>query len=199
MKFSFSAQGARVIAGAMLVMAPALTAQTRPDSAKKTTPAAKSVPKTVKDSAAGKLDLKADSLSMKRDSLAMKRDSLAMKRDSVAIKKDSLDMKANFGQLMTALTMLDTNTKRFTDISGLSAENIMLVDVRNILQGDNQQALDLAVGKSERQITAMRAGLQNSTVLRDLLVSRQIPMSQVVAVDVSADGKRATVFYLPTP
>lgn len=179
---------------ALLFVAPALAAQTRPDSTKRSKPTKAPV---VRDSAAGKLDLKRDSLSMKRDSLAMKRDSLAMKKDSLDIKKDSVDATAQFGRLIAALSTIDVNTARFTGITGLKPEQITLVDVRNLLRGDNQQALEQALGKSEAQLTGMRNALQNSMVLRDLLVAKDMPMAQVIAVDVSADGSSATVFYRP--
>ncbi|MCA2990998.1 hypothetical protein [Gemmatimonas sp.] len=58
-------------------------------------------------------------------------------------------------------------------------------------------ALDEAISRRERELTSMRNTLQNSVVLRDLLTTREIPMTQVIAVDVAADGKMAMVFYRP--
>jgi hypothetical protein len=107
------------------------------------------------------------------------------------------DSKAQFGRLMAALNTLDTNASRFNAISGITAEQIVLVDVRNLMQGNNQVALEEAVARRERELTSMRNSLQNSLVLRDLLTSRDIPMVQVLAVDVAPDGKSATVFYRP--
>lgn len=107
------------------------------------------------------------------------------------------DTKAQFGRLLAALGTLDTNATRFVNISGLTVDQITLLDVRTLLQGNNQVALDAALSRHERELTSMRNTLQNSMVLRDLLSSKQIPMTQVLAVDVAPDGKRATVFYRP--
>ncbi len=107
------------------------------------------------------------------------------------------DTKAQFGRLIAALNTLDTNATRFVNISGLTNEQIILVDVRNLMEGNNQVALDEAVSRRERELTSMRNTLQNSLVLRDLLTAKQIPMVQVLAVDVAPDGKSAMVFYRP--
>lgn len=109
----------------------------------------------------------------------------------------AVDTRVQFGKLLAALGALDTNATRFVNISGLSAEQIVLVDVRSLLQGNNQVALDAALSRHERELTSMRNTLQNSMVLRDLLSSKQIPMTQVLAVDVAPDGKSTTVFYRP--
>lgn len=117
-------------------------------------------------------------------------------RDSAAGTLD-IDTKAQFGRLIAALSTLDTNATRFVNISGLTADRIVLVDVRNLLRGNNQAALDEAVSRRERELTSMRNTLQNSLVLRDLLTAKEIPMVQVLAVDVAPDGKMATVYYRP--
>ena len=117
-------------------------------------------------------------------------------RDSAAGVLDT-DTKAQFGRLIAALNTLDTNATRFNAISGLTADHIVLVDVRNLLQGNNQVALDEAVARRERELTSMRNTLQNSLVLRDLLTAKEIPMVQVLAVDVDANGKTAMVFSRP--
>lgn len=179
---------------ALLVLAPALSAQSRPDSSKRAKPAKAPV---VRDSSAGKLELKRDSLAMKRDSLAMQRDSLAMKKDSLGIRKDSIDATAQFGRFIASLNTLEVQTPRFTSITGLKPEQITLVDVRNLLKGNNQRALDQALGKHEPQVTAMRSALQSSTVLRDVLLAKDISMNDVLAVEVAPDGAAATVYYRP--
>jgi hypothetical protein len=164
---------------AMFVLAPTLPAQTDTSTSSqppktrtqppKTKTKTKTQPPVVRDSAAGTL----------------------------ADKVDSVDTAAQFGQLLASLNTLDTNTARFNAITGLTPEHITLVDVRNLLQGENQVALDNALGRNERQITTMRSDLQSSTVLRDLLVARSIPMSQIIAVDVAPDATKATVYYRP--
>lgn len=117
-------------------------------------------------------------------------------RDSAAGMLDA-DVDAKFARLLAALNTLDSNTTRLNAVSGLKAEQITLIDTRTLARGNNQRALDEAVTREETKITTMRSTLQNNMVLRDLLVSKEIPMSQVIAVDVAADGTTATVFYHP--
>jgi hypothetical protein len=126
----------------------------------------------------------------------------SVKRQQPPVVRDSAagtleDAEARFGRLLSSLNTLEVNTARFAGITGLTAQQIQLVDVRNLLRGNNQQALDEAYGRNERKVIAMREQMQQSTVLRDLLSSRDINMSDVMAVDVEADGSGVIVFYRP--
>jgi hypothetical protein len=165
---------ARAIAAALLFAPLLLEAQTRRRTARTTS--APPVRVVQRDSAAGVL---------------------ASRRDSVSTRRDTLDAHARFGQLLAAINTIEVNTPRFLGITGLRPAHMDFEDVRNLLRGDAQRALEQAIGRNERRITAMRNALQNSMILRDALVTRGIPMSQVIAVDVSPDATNAVVYYRP--
>ena len=103
----------------------------------------------------------------------------------------------SYGQLSAAMASLADQSNRFVRVRGLRPEHITLVDIRNLFRyTDEQKSYEQALMQHDRQITDMRSTLQNSLVLRDLLYDRQLMMSQVVAVQTTADG-RAIVFYQP--
>jgi hypothetical protein len=118
-------------------------------------------------------------------------------RPDVAARRDSADSMARFGQLMAALNTSDVHTKRFLGITGLRPAQLTFVDVRTLIRGDMASALNDAVARRSRDITAMRNALQASMLLRDELVARDITMSEVVAVAVSPDATKATVYHRP--
>jgi hypothetical protein len=105
--------------------------------------------------------------------------------------------EAQFGRLLSSLNNIETNTRRFLGITGITPERIRLIDVSTLLRGGNARAYDEALARRERQLTTMRNDLQNCIVLRDMLLARTLTMSQVVAVDVAPDGSSATVYYAP--
>jgi hypothetical protein len=114
---------------------------------------------------------------------------------AAAARRDSTDTAARFGRLTTALNTTELNTRRFLGITGLKPARLTFVDVRDWVSADMMSALDATILRNARAITAMRSDLQNSLLLRDALVERDLTMSQVVAVEVSPDASQATVFY----
>jgi hypothetical protein len=124
--------------------------------------------------------------------------SLSASTDSTAPRtKASAAASVSFANMMSAMSALPDRSTRLVRIRGLKQEHITLVDVRNLFRyTDDQKNFEKALNQYERPLTAMRSTLQGSLVLRDLLYERQLSMSQVVAVDVTPEG-RATVFYHP--
>ncbi len=114
---------------------------------------------------------------------------------SVTPRRDSTDVGVRFGRITAALSTAELNTKRFLGITGLKPARLTFVDIRDWVTSDMVNAMDAALVRNARAITTMRSELQNSLMLRDALVERDITMSQVVAVDVSPDASQATVFY----
>jgi hypothetical protein len=123
---------------------------------------------------------------------------LSANADSTAPRtKASAAASVSFANMMSAMSALPDRSARLVRVRGLKPEHITLVDVRNLFRyTDDQKNFEKALSQYERQVTAMRSTLQGSLVLRDLLYERQLSMTQVMAVDVTPDG-RATVFYLP--
>lgn len=101
-------------------------------------------------------------------------------------------------RLTAAMTALPAQAGRFVRIPMLRAENIALVDVRNVFRlTEDQKWFEEAVATHERDMTAMRSALQGSLVLRDVLYEKQLTMQHVVAVEVNPDGRSGTVYFRP--
>lgn len=101
-------------------------------------------------------------------------------------------------RLTAAMSALNANAARFIRIPEARPELVTLVDVRNVFKySDDQKWYEEAIAKHERDITAMRATLQGSMVLRDMLYQRQLTMQHVVAVEVAPDGRSGTVYFRP--
>lgn len=101
-------------------------------------------------------------------------------------------------RLAAAMNTLPVHAGKFVRIPLQRPESITLVDVRNLFRySDDQKWFEEAIALHERDITAMRSTLQGSLTLRDLLYGRQLSMQQVVAVEVSADGRMGTVYFRP--
>jgi hypothetical protein len=92
---------------------------------------------------------------------------------------------------------LPSQSARFVANRGLRAEQIALVDVRNLFRsGDEQKQYEQALEQYARQIEAMRSTLQKSALLGDLLKDRGLKLSHVIGVQTTPDGG-AIVFYQP--
>jgi hypothetical protein len=101
----------------------------------------------------------------------------------------------SFSHFSAAIDAAAANSSRLVRLIALKPAQITLVDMRNVLRfSDEQKRLDELVAARTRQLADMRATLQNSLPLRDLLYQRELSMTQVLAVDVMPDG-RAIVYY----
>ncbi|MES2524442.1 MAG: hypothetical protein V4617_17215 [Gemmatimonadota bacterium] len=126
---------------------------------------------------------------------AQVRDS-TVKRDSSAGRLD-VASKPTLTTVMTSLTMLDSNTARLNAATAITADSITLVDVTPLVSASDSATFSATLLSSEKSITALRAAVEKHMALQGALTAKQVPVSQVIAVDVSPDGRRAWVFYRP--
>ena len=133
-----------------------------------------------------------------RDPSAPSSKLVASAADSTVAKAKPVSASSlTYAQLRAAMSTLSDQSSRFVRLRGLRPEHVTLVDVRNLFRhSDDQRNYEQALMEFERSITSMRAALQESLVLRDLLNDRQLKMSQVIGVETTAGG-RAIVFYQP--
>ena len=111
--------------------------------------------------------------------------------------KPSAARPMTFAGLMEAMNALPDRSKRLAKTPGLRADQITLVDVRNLFRETREEkGYEHALMKYEGQIAAMRSTLESNSVLRALLKDWQLSVAHVVAVDTSPDG-RALVYYQP--
>jgi hypothetical protein len=106
-------------------------------------------------------------------------------------------LKPNFGSLMSALKSAAAQNAKWTAMTTeLTAENVQLVNVDSLLQGNNVEALNSALKTNEADVTTLRKTLGANTGLATILKSNtpELTADDVIATDVGADGK-VVVYY----
>lgn len=122
---------------------------------------------------------------------------VATRCDSVELRRSANALDVGLERILLALSTIETQTRRVLQITGLRPAQLAFVDTRQMPRGAASLSLEQAIRQNERKITHMRSELQSSMILRDALVERHIPMSQVIAVDLSSDASLATIYYRP--
>lgn len=102
----------------------------------------------------------------------------------------------SFGSLISAINSSAAHNDKLKAATTLTAENVQLVDVSTLLQGNNVEALNEALSKNEADVTALRTTIGANTTINSLLTANATPLTgaDVVATDVGADGK-VIVYY----
>jgi hypothetical protein len=103
----------------------------------------------------------------------------------------STNAKANFGTVMSSIKAGKTNVSAITGLTAVNEVNV--VKVSDLAQGNNMQALDKAIADSQADIDSLQAAISGNTALKAKLDAEQVQASSVVAADVEADGS-VTVF-----
>jgi hypothetical protein len=116
--------------------------------------------------------------------------------DSAAGRLD-VSMQPTLTTVMTALTATDSNMVRLATATTLTPDSIMLVDVTPLVTPADSATFSAAISANQKQIMALREALVQHAALQGVLSSRQVPLAQVIAVDVAGDGRRAWVLYRP--
>ena len=75
----------------------------------------------------------------------------------------------SFVSLMSALSSTAAHTEKLAAKTDLTAQNVQFVNVDELLQGSNAQALELALAKHEPQITALRTALAEHESFKTVL------------------------------
>lgn len=102
----------------------------------------------------------------------------------------------NFGSLISAINSSAAHNEKLKAATTLTAENVQLVNVEDLLKGNSAEALTAALTKNEADITALRTTVGANTTINTMLTSNATPLTSadVVATDVGADGK-VIVYY----
>lgn len=98
----------------------------------------------------------------------------------------STGTKANFGSVMSSIKAGKTNVSAITGLTAVNEVNV--VKVSDLAQGNNMQALDKAISENQADITGLQTAISGNTALKAKLDAEQVQASSVVAADVEADG-----------
>ena len=104
----------------------------------------------------------------------------------------------NFGSLISAINSSKANSEKLSAMTTLTAENVQLVNVQDLLQGNSVEALNAALSKNEADVTTLRTTVFGNTTISPLLKTPAVEEKDIVATDIGADGK-VIVYYWKKP
>jgi hypothetical protein len=118
-------------------------------------------------------------------------------------------MKPSFGSLISAINSSSTANTKLKALTTVNATDVQLVNVEDLLQGNNAEALNNALTKNQSDIEALRTTLGGSPAFSTVFaadtsasavssMSMKPAAKDIVAADVSPDGK-VTLYYWKKP
>jgi hypothetical protein len=119
-------------------------------------------------------------------------------------------MRPSFGSLISAINSSSATNAKVQALTTVNAADVQLVNVEDLLKGNDVQALNNALTKNQADITALRTTLGGSQAFSTVLATADTSASaassmsmkpaakDVVAADVSPDGK-VTLYYWKKP
>jgi hypothetical protein len=113
--------------------------------------------------------------------------------------KGEVAIKPNFGSLISAINSSAAHNDKLKAMTEVTAANVTLVNVEELLQGNNVEALNAAITKNEADVKALRSTLSApalAVVTTALSENKPTALTadDVVATEVLADGK-VVVYY----
>jgi hypothetical protein len=96
--------------------------------------------------------------------------------------------QANFGNLISALNNINVEIAELNALNNLTVENVKIVYVKDLLNGNNVQALNNALNRNNVQILNLTNTLNNNTVIQNVLNNNNIAINRVIAIDVLSGG-----------
>ena len=114
---------------------------------------------------------------------------------------DQVARQATFGNLIAALNNISVQIEHLEALNDLDIEDVQVVNVEDVLNGNNIRALNRALNRNEVEINVLQDFLNNSlndnvvtirNVLNDLEVD--VDVDDVIAINVLDDGT-VIVFY----
>ena len=132
--------------------------------------------------------------------------SLSSAQDTTkATSKGEVAMKPNFGSLISAINSSSAHNDKIKAMTTVNATDVQLVNVEDLLQGNDVQALNNALTKNDADIKTLRTTLGANTTIAGLFpaataatASTSPSLDNVIAADVGPDGK-VTLFYWKKP
>ncbi len=110
--------------------------------------------------------------------------------------------QATFGNLIAALNNINVQIDRLNALNDLTIGDVNVVNVEDVLNGNNVQALNNALNRNDVDINVLRDVLNNSLnnlnveILNDALNNNNVAVGDVVAIDVLSGGD-VNVFFQP--
>ena len=122
------------------------------------------------------------------------------------VSKGDVATSPSFGSLMSAINSASARTDSIKALHNVSASNVQLVNVEDLLKGNDEAALTSALKKNETAITSLRSALGADSTLSNVITTggsmnastststttpstTPLTTNDIVAADVAPDGK----------
>lgn len=104
--------------------------------------------------------------------------------------------QANFGNLIAALNNINVQIDRLNVLSNITADNLQVVNVEDVLSGNNIRALNNALNNNDVDVNVLRDFLNNNECsvvavcdsLNDALDDNNVLITDVIAINVLSGG-----------
>jgi hypothetical protein len=103
---------------------------------------------------------------------------------------------ANFNNMMSAIGNEPEEGQRLSELSNVSSRNVIIANVDMIARGGSGRQLDQAMHDNARSIENLRGQIAHSPALKQVLDEHNIPVNNVVALDVTSGGG-IVIYALP--
>lgn len=137
--------------------------------------------------------------------------SLSQAQNPTTTSKGEVAIAPSFGSLMSAINATSAHNDKIKAMTDLSAANVQLVNVSDLLKGNNVEALNNALQKNEADIATLRTTLGANTTITSVLSGNAttptttttpttasataVTANDIVAADVSPDGKLVLYYW----
>jgi hypothetical protein len=127
-----------------------------------------------------------------------------------ATSKGEVAVAPSFGSLISAINSASAHNDKLKAMTEINAAHVQLVNVEDLLRGNNSEALTNALHKNEADLTALRTTLGTNQTITSVLTAATpkstdsstttttaaatIEAKDIVAADVGADGN-VTLYY----
>jgi hypothetical protein len=114
-----------------------------------------------------------------------------------ATSKGEVAMAPNITSLISAINSASATNDKVKAMTDIPAANVQLVNVEDVVKGNDTALLTAALKKNEADLTALRTTLGTNTALTGVLSANTTPLTSadVVAADVSEDGKVVLYYW----
>jgi hypothetical protein len=92
------------------------------------------------------------------------------------------------GNLIAALNNISANIGELNALNDLTVSRVRLVDVDNVLNNNNVEALNNALNRNNTEILNLRNVLNDNEIVKNVLNGADIAITRVVAIDVLSGG-----------
>jgi len=101
-------------------------------------------------------------------------------------------MAPNFGSLISAINSSSKHNDKIKSLTDVNAANVQLVNVDDLLKGNDVNALNNALEKNQADITALQTTLGGNSTINAAITATALPTTAAAATDSTAKAATLT-------